>query len=202
MPCGTFGGQGSAALIAAFERELPPVGPARAIDVSLSNLNHLIHPTVVLANLAQVDAGREVLFYRDGVTPAVGELLLAVDRDRLAVGAALGLSLRSVVELLRDFYRDMSGDTLTKMLRSFPAFATSLAPTSLEHRYVVDDVTYGLAGIEALAIRLGVPTPALSAVVTLLSVGAGADLRTGADELAAALFAAERLTQGYRSGAH
>lgn len=59
-------------------------------------------------------------------------------------------------------------------------------PRSLDHRYITEDVPYGLAVYAQLGSIAGVPTPVTDACVTLASSAVGRDL--GADnQLAPAL---------------
>jgi opine dehydrogenase len=126
------------------------------------------------------------LFYRGPQLKTGAAFADAVDAERLDLGRALGLDLPTALQLTLAFYRDqgMAGDSLGEALGSFPGFAATPAPASFDHRYVDDDVVYGLACWEALGRLLGVPTPAITAVVETLSIASGRDLRVAADPLA------------------
>ena len=63
--------------------------------IQLGNLNPPIHLASVLCNLTRIERGEEWGNY-DGITPAVGRLIEALDRERLAVAAACGVDVRSV----------------------------------------------------------------------------------------------------------
>ncbi len=52
-------------------------------------------------------------------------------------------------------------------------------PDRLDHRYVLEDVPFGLVFLEALARIAGVTTPALSASITLLQTIYRRDFRSG-----------------------
>ena len=63
-----------------------------ALEAGLSALNPVVHPPGVLMNAGRIERSRgEFWFYEEGVTPAVVKVIEAVDRERLALGAALGL---------------------------------------------------------------------------------------------------------------
>ena len=50
-------------------------------------------------------------------------------------------------------------------------------PITLRHRYVEEDMPFGLAFLEAMGAAAGVPTPAVSGALTLLGAASGQDLR-------------------------
>ena len=58
-----------------------------------------------------------------------------------------------------------------------PGFLGIKAQSQLDHRYLTEDVGYGLVFFTELAARLGVPTPAMDAVVTIASVVLARDFR-------------------------
>ncbi|HEY4856679.1 MAG TPA: NAD/NADP octopine/nopaline dehydrogenase family protein, partial [Xanthobacteraceae bacterium] len=52
---------------------------------------------------------------------------------------------------------------------------TIKSPSSLDHRYVHEDVGYGLVPIAALGALAGVPTPTIAALVQLAALTLGID---------------------------
>jgi len=58
-----------------------------------------------------------------------------------------------------------------------PGFRGIRAQSRLDHRYLTEDVGYGLVFLSDLAARLEVPTPAMDAVITIASVVLARDFR-------------------------
>jgi opine dehydrogenase len=121
------------------------------------------------------------LFYREGFTDAVGRVTSAVDAERLAVAKALGVPAAPFIDI---FYeaglttkaaRD-SGD-ISRACRESEPNKTIKSPSSLDHRYVHEDVGYGLVPIAALGELAGVATPTIDALVQLASLAVGVDYR-------------------------
>jgi opine dehydrogenase len=54
---------------------------------------------------------------------------------------------------------------------------TIKAPSALAHRYLDEDVGYGLTPMSELARLVGVPTPTMDALIALASVARGVDYR-------------------------
>jgi opine dehydrogenase len=105
----------------------------------------------------------------------------AVDRERLAVAKALGLP---VVSFLDAFFRAglttaeaRSSGSISRACHESEANKAIKSPPSLRHRYVMEDVGYGIVPMAALGELAGVKTPVIDALITLASTAVGTDLR-------------------------
>jgi len=152
----------------------------------LQNGNNVIHPAVSLLNVARIEGPDDFLFYEEGVTPGVGRLMKAVDQERLAIAEALGTPILSepAVGVQQGYMTEENYDTAYS---GAPGFLGIKAQTSLEHRYLTEDVGYGLILLTELARVVGVPTPVMDALITLASTVLGRDLREGAERTLDAL---------------
>jgi opine dehydrogenase len=149
----------------------PGMEPAsNVLQTSLQNANPVIHPAVTLSNAARIEGtGGDFLFYEEGVSDSVGRLIQAVDDERIAIGKALDL------EILPD---PVMGQRQGYMLeanygagyREAPGFLGIGAQAQLDHRYLNEDVGYGLVFMTGLADLLGVPTPTMRALIHVASV--------------------------------
>ena len=148
------------------------------LEAGLSALNPVVHPPGVLMNAGRIERSRgEFWFYEEGVTPSVVRVIEAVDRERLALGAALGLSLTPVAEAFHragfgpsgDFWATIAGSQMLTALR---------APGQVETRWLTEDIPFGLATWAALGDRLGLDTPVIDALVTLASATLALDFRS------------------------
>lgn len=166
----------------------PGLEPADSVlQTTLQNANPVIHPVVTLLNAALLErTGGDFLFYEEGVTPAVGRLIEAVDRERIAIGEALGVEVIPDPELsLRQGY--MTDASYEHGYRTAPGFLGIKAQPSLDHRYLNEDVGYGLVFLAELGGQLGVETPIMDAVIALTSRLMQRDYRAEAPHTPAAL---------------
>ena len=148
------------------------------LETGLGNLNAVFHPPGMIMNAGWIERRRgDFLFYREGITEAVGRVTAAVDAERLAVAKALGVPAVPFMDL---FYgaglttaaaRD-SGNIARACEESEPN-RTIKAPPSLDHRYIHEDVGYGLVAMAELGKLAGVATPAIDALVELASLAVG-----------------------------
>ena len=110
------------------------------------------------------------------MTEGVGRLIEAVDNERLAIAAALGVSVLSEPEIgIKQGY--MTEDNYSTGYSTAPGFLGIGAQSQLDHRYLTEDVGYALVFLTDLAARLGVPTPVIDAVITITSVVLARDFR-------------------------
>jgi opine dehydrogenase len=139
------------------------------LQTSLQNANPIIHPAVTLLNAALIERmGGGFRFYEDGITPAVGRLVEALDGERIAIGRGLGLEVVPDPQLgCRQGY--MQEATYDTGYSRAPGFRGIRAQSTLDHRYLNEDVGYGLVFMQSLGRQVGVETPCMSAVIRLAS---------------------------------
>ena len=173
------------AATARLHREIRPLFPeirpvSSVLETGLSNINAVFHPPGMLMNAGRIEAtGGGFRFYAEGITESVGRVVGAIDEERLAVARALGVPARPFLEIFRDAglttaAAAASGSVSRACVDSAPN-RTLRSPPSLDHRYVHEDVGYGLVPIAALGRLAGVATPVIDAHVALFSAAAGID---------------------------
>ena len=154
-------------LIADVYPTMEPAG--NVIQTSLQNANPVIHPAVSLCNSARIEGEGDFLFYEEGVTDSVGRIIESVDRERIAIGERLGIKIFSDPEMgMRQGY--MLENNYGSGYREAPGFLGITAQTQLDHRYINEDVGYGLVFMSHLGQQVGVATPTIDSIIRLASV--------------------------------
>lgn len=140
------------------------------LQTALQNGNPAIHPSVTMLNAALIErTGGDFLFYEDGVTPAVGRLIKAIDLERIAIGRKLNVDIMSDPDIgyMQGY---MAETTYDKGYSEAPGFKGIKAQNSLDYRYFHEDAGYGLVFWQSLAKQVGVEANCISAVILLASV--------------------------------
>src|SRR6478736_6404290 len=149
----------------------PAVEEAESVfQTTLQNGNPVIHPAVTLLNAGLLERTHgDFLFYEEGVTESVGRLIEAVDEERQAIAAGLGVTILSDPALgsKQGYMREQNYST---GYSKAPGFLGIRAQSQLDHRYLTEDVGYSLVFLTDLAQRLGVATPVIDSVITMTSV--------------------------------
>ncbi|MBS2034608.1 NAD/NADP octopine/nopaline dehydrogenase family protein [bacterium] len=155
------------ALVKSFFPGLQPAD--NLIQRGLTDFGALAHALTVLVNLNAVDRQQPFLFYVDGFTEKTVVLLEQLEREYRALAEAYGTQLLEARLLLKRYY-GCDTDSLLGAMRSVPNYRDSLAPNSLQTRYLTEDVACTLVPAQQLARRAGLETPVLDSVISLTSV--------------------------------
>jgi opine dehydrogenase len=139
------------------------------LQTSLQNGNPVIHPAITLMNVGLIErTNGDFYFYEDGVTTAVGRLVEAVDKERLAIAQKLGVDIIPDPELgmLQGYQTENNYNT---SYQKAPGYKGIKAQSSLDYRYFNEDVGYGLVFMSGLGAQIGVPTPNMDSIITIVS---------------------------------
>lgn len=139
------------------------------LQTSLQNSNPMLHPSITTLNAARIECTHgDFYFYEEGVTPAVGNVMEAIDKERIALGAKLGLEIEDDPSLgFRQGY--MADRTYVRGYNAAPGFKGIKAQPQLDYRYYNEDAGYGLVFWIDLADRLKVDVPNMRAILQLVS---------------------------------
>ncbi|MFD2739527.1 NAD/NADP octopine/nopaline dehydrogenase family protein [Sulfitobacter aestuarii] len=144
------------------------------LAISLSNLNPQNHMGIALGNMTRMERG-ESWSQGQNVTPNVGRLLEALDGERLAIAAALGLEVRTIFEHFHlSFHVPVA--SISEMNQQMHAQGNGgTGPATADSRYVTEDVPYGLALTVALGDLVGRPAELHRAGIAIFSAMYGRD---------------------------
>ncbi len=182
-----FPGKWLEQLLPKVKEVFPNVIPASSVlETGLLNLNAMEHPPGMLLNVGWVEHTRgDFRFYFEGITPSVARVIQLLDDERLAVVRSLnhlaelgireisfieyfhqvGFTSRRAVEA-RDMYLALQDSEPNKPIK---------APSSLDHRYINEDVGYGLVPIYEFGRLGGVEMPTTKIMIDLASLVRGVD---------------------------
>jgi len=142
----------------------------------LQNANPVLHPCITTLNAARIEGPNDFFFYEEGVTPGVGRLLKAIDDERLAIGAALGLVIEDDPHLgVRQGY--MTEENYDTAYATAPGFTGIKAQTQLDYRYYNEDCGFGLVLWTDMADKLGLDVPNMRAMLQIVSSIMGRDYK-------------------------
>lgn len=139
------------------------------LQTSFENVGAMFHPTVVLFNEAAIERGESFYFYRD-MTDGLANIIEEVDKERLAVAAAYGISPISAYDWVSYAYNGVEGNNLCERMQNNPAYSEILAPQSINCRQITEDIPTGIIPLAELGKAAGVPTPLFDSLITICSV--------------------------------
>jgi len=99
------------------------------------------------------------MFYRDGNCPSIGRVVDTVTKERNAVLQALGIIPQP------------GGNTYERYKAGkWVHDPAQFKPTSMKHRYIVEDIPHAMVPMSELGDLVDVPTPASDAIIELSSI--------------------------------
>ena len=140
------------------------------LDTSFNNIGAILHPIPTILNCGRIDSTKgDFLYYIEGITPTVAKVLEEADYERMLVADALGAEIVTLREWLGTTY-DAYGDTLCKALSKVKGYQSIKAPSSLDTRYIFEDVPQSLVPIADMGQYLKIATPTLNSIIHLASI--------------------------------
>jgi opine dehydrogenase len=145
-----------------------------ALSAALLNSNGALHAPLMVLNAGPIDRGPYDI-HVEGTTPAVRRVIEATDAERVRLRQALGYAAPHWP--LADYYADadwLYGRGAFSRVQTRSVWREKL---DFDHRYIVEDVAYGLVLWSSLGRELGVPTPLTDALIDLCGALTGVDYR-------------------------
>ncbi len=148
------------------------------LATSLENIGAVFHPALTLLNAGWIEStGGDFEYYIQGISPSVAKVLQKIDDERLALARALGIRTVSAREWLYLSY-DSSGDTLCEAIRATSSYIGIKAPSTINHRYIWEDVPMSLVPMSSIGAMLEIPTPTIDLIIKLAEDMLEADYRS------------------------
>lgn len=153
------------------------IRPAKnVLECILVDYNAITHTGPMVCNAGRIDSGFHKeefhLFDKWASPPAVVRVTEAVDRERMALGEALGIKAYTLEEEINHVKWNPKGKEDAGVLPLFEAIHTEIlevceGPYSLKARQLTEDVPWGLVTYSSLGKMLGVPTPVSDALTVM-----------------------------------
>jgi len=158
------------------------VQASSVLETGLGNINAVFHPPGMIMNAGWIERRHgDFLFYREGITEAVGRVVAQVDAERLAVAQALSVPAVPFIDMFHQagLTTDAARDSrnIARACEDSEPNRTIKAPPLLDHRYIHEDVGYGLVPMAELGRLAGVATPTIDALISLAGLAVGIDYR-------------------------
>ena len=140
------------------------------LHTGMNNMGAIFHPALTLLNAGWIEATHgDYQFYIDGVSPSVARVLEVLDRERVTVASSLGLRARTAMEWLQMAY-NTTGEDLHEAIHNQPGYYGIKAPSTLNHRYIFEDVPMSLVPIASLGQRFGVSVRGMDSIIRLACI--------------------------------
>jgi len=152
--------------------------PAQSIiQTSIGNVGMILHCAPLLLNTGWTESNKSnYYYYYDGITPTIGNLLEKIDYERVLISKEIGHEVETTKSWLMRTYQ-VNGDNLFECIQNNSVYKTIEAPKSLFHRYILEDVPYGLVPLESLGKKLNIKLFYVGMIIDLASSLLNIDFR-------------------------
>ncbi|MFW9889977.1 MAG: NAD/NADP octopine/nopaline dehydrogenase family protein [Candidatus Thorarchaeota archaeon] len=146
---------------------IPLVSTDNVLETSLNNVGAMLHPTptILCSGLLESRCGG-YNHYHEGISESVGKMIEKIDAERVSVMKRFSLDAVSLKDWLRNSY-DAQGRSLCECIGSIDAYDGVGCPSTIHHRYVLEDIPTGLVPISNLASLCGLKTPTIDSVINI-----------------------------------
>jgi opine dehydrogenase len=134
------------------------------LDTSFSNIGMVFHPLPILLNITRVEAKEKFLYYMQGISPLVANILESLDKERIAVARAFGVEVQSAYEWLNVHY-ESEGETLYERIQNTSAYENIYAPLDIDTRYIYEDMLTGCVPFYFAGMSIGADTPIIKSAI-------------------------------------
>lgn len=149
------------------------------IEAALHNPNLIVHTVGAIMSIPRVEKTQgDYYMYHEVFTPSVWKLLEKLDEEKMNVLSALGFERIPYVEACK--FRNSLDDSkdAKEVFFEYANDPNSVkGPTSVDARYITEDVPQGLVLLETLGDHLGVMTTISTSLINIASAALGYDLR-------------------------
>ncbi len=152
------------------------VAAPNVLATSMDDAAYSLHTVTTLLNLSRLETMGPYRTNHYDITPQTARMVEAVDNERCAVAAAYGVETHTLSEQLDRMYGFSVGGLYERMTAS-TVHRDQMSPSGANHRYVTEEVPYGLVPLLQFGEKAGIPMPATEAIVTLASVVNDEDYR-------------------------
>ncbi|MGE5702792.1 MAG: NAD/NADP octopine/nopaline dehydrogenase family protein [Clostridia bacterium] len=145
------------------------------LETGFNNGNPVLNVAPVVLNAGRIEYAKgEYYHFQEGVSPAVARVLEQVDEERVLLGRELGIKTIPYLERVIETGYVLTNENWYEMISTSPHLSAK-GPDSLAHRYLTEDVPFGLVPWYDFAQERNVRLPLMASLIQLASALTGVD---------------------------
>ncbi|KAH8156192.1 hypothetical protein CIB48_g12054 [Xylaria polymorpha] len=139
---------------------------SNVIEAAFYNFNGVLHPITAVMNTGWIEHTKgDFYFYQEGMTPSVTKLMQKIDDERIEIANEYGARVTSCLEQMNTYY-GLNHESLSDFAKGSTLHSTmKLSPTSMQHRYLAEDLPYVLVPWYELGLKAGKQSPFIRSLI-------------------------------------
>lgn len=138
------------------------------IQAGLENINFGGHPLLTTLNMGLLENfNGNFVYYKDCCSTATANAAAKMDKERLSVGKAYNIKLRTELEAMNSLYASNYSTVYEFNRASVPHGKVNSAPSSSKHRYITEDIPYLMVPCYELAKKAGLNLPIVTSCINI-----------------------------------
>lgn len=133
---------------------------------SLCEIGSIMHVPTFLFNINRIEQKESFLFYAEGVTPKIAEIITALDQERTKFAEVLGVNCYPLVDIIKEYY-DTEGNNVYEIIHNTIPYQSIKGPDSLNHRYIYEEISEYYIPLYELSVSLKLDFPMLKLIIDL-----------------------------------
>ncbi|KAI1319635.1 putative NAD/NADP octopine/nopaline dehydrogenase [Xylariaceae sp. FL0255] len=153
---------------------------SNTVEAAFYNFNGILHPITAVMNAGWIEhTGGDFYFYRQGMTPAVTKIMEQLDNERVEIAKCYGAATSCLDQM--NLYYGLNHGSLNEFAEKSKLHSTlKVCPSSMQHRYLLEDLPYVLVPWYELGRKAGKESPFIRSLILWSSMINGTDyLRDG-----------------------
>ncbi|KAI1153767.1 putative NAD/NADP octopine/nopaline dehydrogenase [Nemania diffusa] len=144
---------------------------SNVLEAAFYNFNGVLHPITAVMNSGWIEHTKgDFYFYQEGMTPAVTKIMQEIDNERMAIANEYGARVTPCLEQMNTYY-GLNHESLRDFAKLSPLHSSmKMSPTSMQHRYVVEDLPYVLVPWYELGRKAGKQSPFIRSLILWASM--------------------------------
>ncbi|WP_462385163.1 NAD/NADP octopine/nopaline dehydrogenase family protein [Intestinibacillus massiliensis] len=148
------------------------------IEAALQNPNLIVHTIGAIMSIPRIEYTRgQYWMYKEVFTDSVWNLVLQLDKEKIAVLKKLGLPGVPYIDACK--FRnsaELTQDSKT-VFDNYAMNSSAKGPSISDSRYITEDVPEGLVLLESIGIMIGVETPICTSLINISNACLKKDFR-------------------------
>ncbi|KAI1132853.1 putative NAD/NADP octopine/nopaline dehydrogenase [Nemania abortiva] len=144
---------------------------SNVIEAAFYNFNGVLHPITAVMNAGWIEhTGGDFYYYQQGMTPSVTRIMQQIDNERIAIANEYGSRVTTCLRQMNTYY-GLNHGSLRDFARMSPLHSSmKMCPTSMQHRYIVEDLPYVLVPWYELGRKAGKESPFIRSLILWASM--------------------------------